>query len=185
MEYGVDELSALFSSEDWEELYGFVDIIDDLAGQERYDTSWSEWAEAQGKQTAEQWRQYFERVVRPQWLRDPASKREEIKKRVMSKHDDNSSTQSSKPSQQQQDLHQAEVLAESAAVVSPQMAVPKTNKPDQVEVEDFENMLIARRDQSVPAAYTFYAREKKWSMWNAEPSLSYSKSEVGADIRHY
>ncbi|KAF1938162.1 hypothetical protein EJ02DRAFT_410981 [Clathrospora elynae] len=102
-DYGLDDLAALFTSEAWEELYAFVDIIDGLVGEECYDASWAAWATAQGKQTAAQWRQYYEKIVRPQWLRDPLWKREQIKKKVENKHEGGQSSQSQPPSQQAQE----------------------------------------------------------------------------------
>jgi hypothetical protein len=68
-----------------------VEIIDALKGKKDYDEAWEKWAQAQDNQTVDQWRQYFEKVVRPQWKRDPEWKREQIKKRVEERHQATSS----------------------------------------------------------------------------------------------
>jgi hypothetical protein len=87
-DYSLDQLAATFSSEDWEELYAFVDVIDEIKGQKEYDEAWMSWAESKDNQTAEQWQQYYDKVVRPQWLRDPEWKRKEIAEKVEKKHAD-------------------------------------------------------------------------------------------------
>jgi len=82
-EYTVDQLAATFTTEDWESLYAFVEEIDSHSKDEdSYGKAWVAWAEDRENQTAEQWRQYYEKVIRPQWLRDTVSKREQIKKKV-------------------------------------------------------------------------------------------------------
>lgn len=161
----------MFKSDDWEELYAFVDIIDDLTDPEQYDASWTQWAEHQGKQPAEQWRQYYEKVVRPQWLRDPEWKRKEVKKKVEERHEETSAGQSqTSPSQQaKSDRAQPEAV--------PILEEPKdeASEPSKNEHENFEQLLLAKRDHSMPAAYTYYAREKKSALWQAQPSLDYSE----------
>ena len=90
-EYTVDQLAAMFTTEDWEELYAFVDHIDSFSNDRlSYETSWKEWAENKGSQTSEQWRQSYEKVVRPQWQQDPSSKRELIRTKVEKRHQDDS-----------------------------------------------------------------------------------------------
>ncbi|KAF2624530.1 hypothetical protein BU25DRAFT_493518 [Macroventuria anomochaeta] len=92
--YTVDQLAATFTTEDWEELYAFVEDIDSCSKEDMsYDTAWTNWAEKQDNQSAAQWRQYYEKVVRPQWLRDPVSKRECIRKKVEERNQDDSSSQ--------------------------------------------------------------------------------------------
>ncbi|KAI4614356.1 uncharacterized protein J4E87_009577 [Alternaria ethzedia] len=86
-DYSVEELEVMFSTDDWLECYAFVAIIDGVEGQDDWISAWDGWAENQGNQTAEQWRQYYEKVVRPQWLRDPVSKRDKIRKKMEQKHD--------------------------------------------------------------------------------------------------
>lgn len=83
-EYTVDQLAATFTAEDWESLYAFVEEIDSYSKDEdSYGKAWAAWAEDRENQTAEQWRQYYEKVIRPQWLRDTVSKREQIRKKVV------------------------------------------------------------------------------------------------------
>ncbi|KAI4620898.1 hypothetical protein J4E83_005261 [Alternaria metachromatica] len=99
-DYSVEELEVMFSTDDWLECYAFVAIIDGVEGQDDWISAWDGWAENQGNQTAEQWRQYYEKVVRPQWLRDPVSKREKIRKKMEQKHDAAKASQSQALSQQ-------------------------------------------------------------------------------------
>lgn len=87
-EYSLKQLEATFTSQDWEELYAFVDDIESTSDDaEKYETAWKGWAEMQDNQTPEQWQQYYEKVVRPQWLRDPGSKRNQIKLKVEKRHE--------------------------------------------------------------------------------------------------
>ncbi|UPX20454.1 uncharacterized protein EKO05_0010684 [Ascochyta rabiei] len=104
-EYTVKQLAATFSTEDWEELYALVDHIDNLSKDTlSYQASWANWAKDMDNQTAAQWQQYYEKIVRPQWLRDPVSKRERIRKRVEEKHlNDSSSPNKSQSWSQAQD----------------------------------------------------------------------------------
>ncbi|KAF2181099.1 hypothetical protein K469DRAFT_792945 [Zopfia rhizophila CBS 207.26] len=83
-EYTVDDFENLFDKADWEELYANVPRINDCSV-ENYLEGWEKWAEGTS-QTAEQWRQYFEKVVRPQWKQDPQWKKERIKVRVEKRH---------------------------------------------------------------------------------------------------
>lgn len=91
--YSITQLAATFSTEDWEDLYAFVEHIDNIAADKQaYDISWTNWAEHRDNQTSEQWRQYYEKVVRPQWLKDPESKRNQIKRKVEERHVDDLSS---------------------------------------------------------------------------------------------
>ncbi|KAF1850233.1 uncharacterized protein K460DRAFT_269715 [Cucurbitaria berberidis CBS 394.84] len=132
-EYTLDELAGMFSSDDWEELYAFVEIIDGLAGQAGYEASWARWAEEQDNQTAKQWQQYYEKVVRPQWLRDPAWKREQIEKKVSRKYNGSSAGQSQSFSQQRQELDEPE----EESTVSKEKAT-EAHQPLETENERFE-----------------------------------------------
>jgi hypothetical protein len=87
-DYSVQELEGIFTVDDWLELYAFADLIDDSKGTDEYDTTWAQWAEFKDEQTGEQWQQYYEKVVYPQWLVDPVSKRQKIKRQVERKYDE-------------------------------------------------------------------------------------------------
>ncbi|CAN9088275.1 hypothetical protein CC77DRAFT_1098951 [Alternaria alternata] len=103
-DYSVEELEGMFTVDDWLELYAFADLIDDSKGTDEYGTHWAQWAEAKGEQTAEQWQQYYEKVVYPQWLVDPVSKREKIKRQVERQHDEARPSQSQPSSSQSPEL---------------------------------------------------------------------------------
>ncbi|KAH7069896.1 hypothetical protein BKA63DRAFT_545438 [Paraphoma chrysanthemicola] len=183
VEYSLEQLAATFNSDDWEELYAFVDIIDAIKGDESYGKAWEGWSEEKDNQTAEQWRQYYEKVVRPQWLRDPEWKREQIKEKIEKKHE-SAKHQSQTISQQQEEQESQEqpVEAESVAAADGPPERPSTpQKPSAIDDERFEKerreqLLEARRSEDDDAAaYIFYAREKKWATWNPQPNLDYTQ----------
>ena len=71
-----------------------MDIINAMdEDKSNYEKAWKQWAKAQDNQTAEQWQQYYEKVVRPQWLRDPERKRQEVKQKVEKRHEEQSQSQ--------------------------------------------------------------------------------------------
>jgi hypothetical protein len=121
-DYSVEELEGMFSTDDWLECYAFVELIDGLQGQDEYDSAWKGWSEHQGKQTTEQWRQYYEKVVRPQWLRDPVWKREKIRRKMEEKHDAEKASASQMTSQQSPQPEKPDTKDTSDALRSP----PKT-----------------------------------------------------------
>jgi hypothetical protein len=162
-----------------------VEIIDALKGKKDYDEAWEKWAQAQDNQTVDQWRQYFEKVVRPQWKRDPEWKREQIKKRVEERHQATSS-QSTDDEAEVEAEAEAEVVGVTPAIKESSAATPEPTEEEPVgdeptEVNDsqdilFEQELEAKRvGNNNAAAYFFFAREHKWSTWNAQPELNYSK----------
>ncbi|KAF2870297.1 hypothetical protein BDV95DRAFT_575474 [Massariosphaeria phaeospora] len=85
-ECSADELRAQFGHEDFEELYAYANVLLDCPAR-KYIKAWEEYA-ADNNHTASQWRQYFEKVVLPQWNQDPREKRQEIKKKMDKKHDE-------------------------------------------------------------------------------------------------
>jgi hypothetical protein len=127
-DYTLDQLAATFTSDDWEELYAFVEVIDALEGKKSYYKAWEQWARSQDNQTVDQWRQYFEKVVRPQWKRDPEWKREQIRKKVEERHQSAST----------QDTQEAEGKAE---VIESAPAIDETNVAAQeaTEVDDAQD----------------------------------------------
>lgn len=176
-EYTLDQLEATFTSEDWEEIYAHVDTIES-AGQLRYDEGWEKWAEHQANQTAEQWRQYYEKVVRPQWMRDPQWKRDQIHKKVEKAHGQKSS--STPNTSQQQPGNDKEEDSEAILAVQ-NSSSKKLKKPSEAEDELFEEerynqMLAARRSHDDDAAaYIFFARLQKWPTWDAQPGLNHGE----------
>ncbi|KAJ4371693.1 hypothetical protein N0V86_008246 [Didymella sp. IMI 355093] len=125
-DYNISQLAATFSTEDWEDLYAFVEHIDKFRHDElAYKTSWTNWAENQDNQTPEQWRQYYEKVVRPQWLEDPVSKRERIKRKVEERHQDDEGSPSKSQSWSQ--TQEAVVASQKDTVASQEVdeALPK------------------------------------------------------------
>lgn len=117
-DYSIAQLEATFSPEDWEELYAFVDIIQAQRGGPGYHEAWQAWAEAQENQTLEQWRQYYEKVVFPQWERDPVWKREQINKKVEAKHEKLSAA-ARKSGEQQQQVSEVESVEEATVMPPP------------------------------------------------------------------
>ncbi|OAL52528.1 hypothetical protein IQ07DRAFT_642208 [Pyrenochaeta sp. DS3sAY3a] len=129
VEYTLEELEALFSPDDWEELYAFVETIDSVAGQDGYEGAWTSWAENQNKQTADQWRQYYEQVVRPQWLRDPEWKREQITKKVEEQH-------ANAPASQSQNEQVEEEVPREESAMDQQTSEAEQDEPMGTEVNE-------------------------------------------------
>lgn len=156
----IDNLELLFDWEDWQELYAFADLIDSVHGTEQYDSGWEEWAKTQGDKTAEQWRQYFEKVVRPQWLRDPEWKRAKIKTQVEKKHDS------------EENVSQSQQITEAFSQTSGLGAEALGPQLD----ERFEDLIDDKSNKGgIPAGYKFYAREKKQETLDAQPGRGVSE----------
>ncbi|KAF3036380.1 hypothetical protein E8E11_000773 [Didymella keratinophila] len=195
--YNINQLAAAFSTEDWEELYAFVEHIDNVAHDElSYETSWTNWAENKDNQTPEQWRQYYEKVVRPQWLEDPASKRDQIRRKVEERHKDDPSspTKSQSWSQTQEavtasqkDIVESQEMDEapSKLVNPPQRTVSNTLPSDsrleseaiaqQGTPQDIRNGYEAalkriRGDQDAGPVSTDAARPTKMRKYSLSPS---------------
>lgn len=129
--YTVEQLAATFTTRDWEDLYAYVAEIDSCSKDDNSaDEAWAGWAESKDNQTAEQWRQYYEKVVRPQWLRDSVSKREQIRRKVAERSRDSSSSpaKSQSPSQTQDEAVVAS-QAEEAALIEPPKHTASNNLP--------------------------------------------------------
>ncbi|KAF2009491.1 hypothetical protein BU24DRAFT_428383 [Aaosphaeria arxii CBS 175.79] len=99
--YTVSDLELLFTFVDWEELYANADVItaiDEASAKE----AWARYAEVDDKKrTTEQWKQYFEKVVLPDYQRDDSAKKERVKKRVTRKHEQKSHQGGQRPERHQ------------------------------------------------------------------------------------
>lgn len=178
--HSIDELAAMFSSEDWEELYANVDVINSTSGQE-FLNAWANWAEFKGKQSVDQWQQYYEKVVLPQWLIDPESKRQLIKEKIKKKHQDEDSSGPRQPvrkppEQPQETTASASTTLKKSSTVFPTSSV--VQKPAETEVAKFEQLLAAKQNLATSAAYVYFAREKQSSTWADHPTLDHSKYMV-------
>jgi hypothetical protein len=173
VEYTVEELTApdLFSKEDWEMLYAFAPDIDDSKDEE-YRQNWRGYAEGH-KQTAGQWRQYFEKVVWPQWREDPDEKHEMIKTRVERRLTEKEDGQKASRTEVTEPLPTQDEPG--AGPSTPNARVPNT-KRKRTDLDDnlFESYLTEHRKGEAPSAYVIFAREKKWDHWNQQlPGLDY------------
>jgi hypothetical protein len=170
--YTVDDFDALFDTDDWEQLYANVNEIKGCPD-DRYTAAWKSWAEGR-LQTAEQWRQYFEKVVLPQWERDPVQKREKIRKEFEAKQEEVSSQKPIQGTQGQEDVEQE--TSELAIVPGTPNGESSKDKRERYESEDarFDHFLENHRRSKSSSAYFHYAREMKWSVWNQKPGLGYS-----------
>lgn len=170
-DYSVGDLTDMFTTDDWLELYAYVDLIDNTKEDGRYAASWNSWAEAQGEQTPEQWRQYYEKVVRPQWLRDPQSKRDKIRKQIEQKHAEEEPSQSQSVRDQ---FPEPEKPEEEAVAPTPAARESKALEPPPAfDDERFEGLLNEEGSDTLPSAYIFYAREVKQVTLNAQPGLDH------------
>ena len=165
------ELEALFSQDDWLELYAFVDDISSVTVDKMYTDAWLGFAELKGNQTADQWRQYYEKVVRPQWLRDPEWKKVAIKKRMEQDIEEGSPSQTTKSDERQHAEFEKETEAPAAATLEGDTVVDEPTAPEDEHIREPLERVSAR----VPPAYTMYARERKWDTLNSQPGLDYSK----------
>lgn len=167
----MEELTAqgLFEKEDWEMLYAFASDISGEQGDD-YRQGWSRWAEGQ-PQTAGQWRQYFEKVVLPQWQLDSDEKHALIKNRVEKRQEEKDRQKGSHTSQLEAPSMHDQQHAES----SPPHPRASSTKRKRNELDDntFESYLSEHRKGKAPSAYVHFAREKKWDLWNQKPELDY------------
>ncbi|KAL1610669.1 hypothetical protein SLS60_002339 [Paraconiothyrium brasiliense] len=172
VEYTVEELTAqgLFEKEDWEMLYAFAADISKWEGEE-YRQGWRGWAEGR-PQTAGQWRQYFEKVVWPQWREDPEEKHEEIRIRVEKRQEEEDRQQASQADENEGLSGQDEPEGEPS---TPPSKAPNTKRkrtdPDDNLFESYLNELHKGKSSS---AYVLFAREKKWALWNERTELDYA-----------
>jgi hypothetical protein len=150
VEYTVEELTApsLFSKEDWEMLYAFAPDIDHVKGDE-YRQSWRGYAQDH-KQTAGQWRQYFEKVVWPQWQGDPDEKHERIKSRVERRLRENEDGQKASRTENTEALPKQDELE--AGPSTPITRAPNT-KRQRTDLDDslFESYLTEDRKGKAPS----------------------------------
>jgi hypothetical protein len=164
-DYTLKQLEATFSAEDWESLYAFVEEIEDCSKEDgEYAKAWAKWAKDRGNQTAEQWRQYYEKVVRPQWLKDPESKRKWIRKKVQKRHDDAGSDET-----QSQNSSQAQEQAESA---SPTKTVPSPKAPKHVAAN------VLPSDSGLASESTAQQESPKYLRDGYESALKRIRGEV-------
>jgi hypothetical protein len=170
-EYSVEELEGMFSVDDWVELYAFADLIDDWKGKDEYDTRWAGWAELRGKQTVGQWQQYYEKVVYPQWLLDPISKREKIKKQVEQKYDAERASGSQPIAQQSPKSGKPDEIP-SATATQEEVGI---KRPSRFEDKRFIKLMKEIQGECLSPAYTLYAMEKKENALNAHPALDHGK----------
>ncbi|PVI02864.1 hypothetical protein DM02DRAFT_559119 [Periconia macrospinosa] len=160
------DLGKLFSTEEWEELYAFKEDIDSITGDE-YINAWKAYAEGK-TQTAKQWQEYFERVVKPQWENDSELKRQEVKRNVEKRLDGSQEIISGATSEGNVDH---EENAESVEI--PPTAKGK-RKRDDTNNSRFEQYLADHHRGEAPPGYMIFAEAHKWSVWQEQPELDYS-----------
>jgi hypothetical protein len=130
--YTVDDFEKLFGKEDWEELYANVEEILE-APAKTYIEAWANWAKGTS-QTADQWRQYFEKVVHPQYRRDEPWKKASIKKRVRQRHE-------TERSSQVETEQSSQVEAEQCSQVKPEAEASKAPGDNEGEGKDEEPLV--------------------------------------------
>ncbi|KAF2117162.1 hypothetical protein BDV96DRAFT_598093 [Lophiotrema nucula] len=203
-DYSVDDFNGLFSTEDWEELYANVPIIQ-AATRSEYRKGWKDWAE-NTTCSAEQWQQYFEKVVEPQYEQDPESKRAQIAEKVRKKHaiadketleepdTEGEGNEGGTPSEQMEQAIEREEAkqlnrldghdedenmenAEGNGLPFPDAQV----KDDQAAKSKssltsviWEQMRQDRRGKPPWTAYKFYTRWKRQKVWDEYPTLDHT-----------
>ncbi|ORY02686.1 hypothetical protein BCR34DRAFT_635959 [Clohesyomyces aquaticus] len=162
-DYTIGQLERLFSKEDWEELYANVERISSVTVGE-YLPAWGNWAGGTS-QTAEQWKQYFEKVVLPQWQKDPQGKKDQVTQRW---------TERKAREKEDEDVPET-------ASAGP--STPKANHPQMDGVEDeaspdeelVNKFLRTRKGKDASIAYAFFSRERKYAVWEDKPGLTYQE----------
>lgn len=170
-EYTIDDLTNpdLFGKEDWEELYAFAEEIQAQSG-EAYRKGWEGWAQGK-RQTAGQWRQYFEKIVMPQWQADPQEKREGIRARVERRKDEDTVREEHETGEVEDLPEQKEPAARPSTT---SVKAPNKRKHSDRRVDAFDLDLNARWKVEGPSGYVLFARANKWQVWNKEhPELDY------------
>ncbi|KAL5403735.1 hypothetical protein PMIN03_009666 [Paraphaeosphaeria minitans] len=169
VEYTVDELTApgLFEKEDWEMLYAFASDINDWKGVD-YRQGWSNWAVGKS-QTAGQWRQYFEKIVWPQWQHDPDEKHATIRNRVERRQEEDGSVKATQSSPYEA-LSKSDQLQAGPSSPNPKPSSTK-RKRIELDIDSFELYLSEHHKGKAPSSYVLFAGEKVWDLWNQRPEL--------------
>lgn len=163
VEYSVEELTApdLFGKEDWEMLYAFAEDIRQWTG-DKYRKGWGDWAEGR-RQTAGQWRQYFEKVVWPTWRNDSHEKHGRIKSRVERRleeeHGENEEIKSPERAQPRA----------GPSISKPRASNAKRKRADPDD-DVFDAYLNLHSGGKVSFAFKLFASEQK-DIWNERSSL--------------
>ncbi|KAF2279745.1 uncharacterized protein EI97DRAFT_430763 [Westerdykella ornata] len=166
----VEELRGMFDEEDWEELYANVDTILQ-ASVEIYLEGWVTWAKGT-TQTAEQWQQFFEKVVVPEWKKDATPKKQAIQARVSQRHANARKDHGDEPIVEPSDS----TPTPSRKRKTPELEL-RSASPDAELFDSFvERFLEERQGRRAQSAYMFWAREKgghrKIAIWEEAPGLT-------------
>jgi hypothetical protein len=185
-DYSVQELEGIFTVDDWLELYAFADLIDDSKGTDEYDATWAQWAEFKDEQTGEQWQQYYEKVVYPQWLVDPVSKREKIKRQVERKHDEARASESQPVTKDPLDsLKNSANIASEIKAPSSSTAHPESSNFYEDQMERFTKRLrendFAEQEEETRLAPPTKRRKSESATPTREDSVGPNKE---ADTQH-
>jgi hypothetical protein len=164
-----DELRELFDEEEYEELYANVETIR-ATGVKDYRRAWEEYAEG-NPYTAEQWRLFFEKVVQPDWQKDPTSKKEAIKEKVYQRHEQKTEETST------ENIETAEPSTPKRTSGKPKSVPSGTTVPGHNLFDTYvETFLRERPGSRAQEAYIFWAREKdgqkSQSLWEQYSHLS-------------
>jgi len=195
--YTVDDFDRMFDKEDWEELYANADLIKE-ASVGTYLSSWERWA-AGTPQTGDQWRQYFEKVVLPQWERDGQFKKDRVKARVHKRHEDKQRKNPYAASQEMSRLYQEEAgeddddttsqsvegaEGKANATSSPPVIEntkaerrppsPSTSKPVGVNHLDLlvEQFLVEHRGKRPLSAFEFYVTDRMTTVQSEQTRMN-------------
>ncbi|KAF2729538.1 hypothetical protein EJ04DRAFT_502153, partial [Polyplosphaeria fusca] len=187
----VDKFDELFGVLDWEYLYANVPHITSVSFMD-YQEGWTRWAEGE-TQTREEWREFFETRVLPQWQKDPQSKRGEITKRVEGRNQQQ--TKKTKGSEVvevqaasagegtplvQEKTETATEDVEEAGPSTPRVD-PDIELPDRQSksssIDDYAHRLQQTRKGKQPmTAYEWFAREQRGSI--SEQHSTFDQTQV-------
>ncbi|KAF2713877.1 hypothetical protein K504DRAFT_530789 [Pleomassaria siparia CBS 279.74] len=187
-DYTEEELADMFDEADWENLYANVPLIIE---HEDADDVWESWATTT-HQTAQQWKQFFWKTVKPQWERDPISKRDEARIRFEEKYSGSEEGVKEEPMEEPMDevvfvahstrgkgslSSQQDTTAEPSAPKPKPNPTKSANRSFNLSAEDplVQKYYKERRNKKLTLAYWFYSREKKFELWATQPDLDYTK----------
>jgi hypothetical protein len=157
-EYTPEELDKMFTSEDWENIYANVPVI---TLSEDNAALWEEWAATTTK-TAQQWKQYFRIVVRPQWEQDDELKREQVvrvfEERMAMEEDQREETEVIKNAERsvekdaEQEQESGKKDAEDESIQEPEEAGPPTKRKGKQRQQSEQKVVQVDETEAVEKA---------------------------------
>lgn len=173
----VEELQTIgkhFDKADFQGIYAFVDTIKNIKGED-YTKAWNAYAE-NTLRTAEQWRQFYEKIVKPKWDSDPPEKRAETKQREEArlKGIEDIINTTSNQSDTDEEGSEDKIPVQSCEESTRPTTKGTKRKRSRSEDDRFDEYLETRHKGKSSSAYVLFARGNKYEVWDDHPDLDYS-----------